>query len=147
MKRGEFERAACVCAFNRNLDKAIEVLTRASQSSDLNEYLALSIALNHINNNMKKSQQQPPPDFNRSISIAGTGITSSSAYVTTPTRALAGSTTSLTSNLSSSQANESNRILSKLTNPYLKALFSFHIDPENYDPEIVKKNSRVILNF
>lgn len=31
---------------------------------------------------------------------------------------------------------DSNRILSKLTNPYLKALFSYQIDPETFDSQI-----------
>lgn len=32
-ERKEFERAACICAFNKNLPKAIELLTTASKNS------------------------------------------------------------------------------------------------------------------
>lgn len=34
----EYERAACICVFNKNMDKAIELLTTASKSSLFNKY-------------------------------------------------------------------------------------------------------------
>lgn len=34
-ERKEYERAACICVFNKNLEKAIELLTTASKTSKI----------------------------------------------------------------------------------------------------------------
>jgi WD repeat-containing protein mio len=81
--QGQIERAACICVFNKDLNKAIEILNE--HSGDMNEYVALSLSLKFI----KK------------------------------------------------QTNNNNKsLVQKLTNPYLKALFSYQIDNECFDNQI-----------
>ncbi len=82
-----------MCVFNKDLKRGMEILNDASKSSDLNEYLALSLALSLIS---KKNH-----------AIFDT--------------------------------KSSNGILNKLNNPYLKVLFQYVIDPENFDPQIVSR--------
>ena len=77
--------------FNKDLKKAIEILTNASKESKLSEYLALSLTLSFLS----KSGTLTPEN------------------------------------------KDSTRVLSKLTNPYLKALFQYQIDPYNFDYQIV----------
>ena len=86
----EYERAACICVFNKDLKRAIEVLNSVdAKSSNLDEYLALTLALSFISKN-------GAPDLK-----------------------------------------DSYEILNKLSDPYLKVLFQYQINPDNFDPQIV----------
>ena len=116
-------------------------------------------------------------EFNRSLSLFKTNtntnlaamsgamaesniLPSSSNLLATPIVAASNASTKLHTSQSTAQlapsalnvaaatlGNESNRILSKLTNPYLKALFSFQIDSENFDNEIVTIHSYNLRPF
>lgn len=119
---GEFERAACVCVFNNGIDRAIQILKNASKTSKFPQiYLYINSSTNF--SCIFWSYKGHLNEY-LALSIALSCMHRSS---------------------SADGVKESNKILTKLTNPYLKALFSYLIDSENFDYQIVSQ--RFLLSF
>lgn len=56
-ERKEYERAACICVFNKNLEKAIELLTTASKTSKIRLKICCNLILIFYYYNKRQSER------------------------------------------------------------------------------------------